>query len=173
METDPLSIILVKADSKGDRLLFRYPFENGSESGLQPKRKNPYSIVIHEDLQEYKCDKTSNIENGHLVGFSDEVLSSLFAVKQALREKKFELKTNDVRFVGHPSVLKQSFSKDETNILINIVFALRASANHSIVRCYHDLSKRLAVALIHEENKSGYFTHEVKIMVTAHDEFTR
>jgi len=55
-------------------------------------------------------------------------------------------------------------------MLINIVFALQATASHSIVKCYHDLSRRLGVALRHEERRCGYVTEENKLMITAHDE---
>lgn len=56
--------------------------------------------------------------------------------------------------------------------LINMVFALHATASHSIVKCYYDLSKRLGVALRHEEKRCSYVTQETKIMITAHDEFS-
>lgn len=71
---------------------------------------------------------------GQLSGFTDEMLSTLFAVKAELCNKKFELKVNDVRFVGHPTLLPYRANKDDTAamILINIVFALQASASHSI-----------------------------------------
>lgn len=52
MEINPLSIILVKSDSKGDRMLFRYPHTTNHErdSSQCTKRKNPYSLIIAEDL---------------------------------------------------------------------------------------------------------------------------
>lgn len=51
MEINPLSIILVKRDSKGDRMLFRYPHmdNNKRDSNQCTKRKNPYSLIIAED----------------------------------------------------------------------------------------------------------------------------
>ena len=51
MEINPLSIILVKSDSKGDRMLFRYPHATNHQrdSNQFMKRKNPYSMVIAED----------------------------------------------------------------------------------------------------------------------------
>lgn len=62
------------------------------------------------------------------------MLSTLFAVKPELCNRKFELKVNDVRFVGHPTLLPYRTNKDDTAamILINIVFALQACASHSI-----------------------------------------
>lgn len=52
MEINPLSIILVKSDSKGDRLLFRYPhmMSHVRDSKQCTKRKNPYSLTTTEDL---------------------------------------------------------------------------------------------------------------------------
>ena len=50
-----------------------------------------------------------------------------------------------------------------------MVFALRANASQEIVKCYHDCSKRIAIALHFEEQRVGYLTAETKIM-TAHDD---
>lgn len=52
MGIHPLSIILVKSDSKGDRLLFRYPHMTNHvrDSSQCTKRKNPYSLTNTEDL---------------------------------------------------------------------------------------------------------------------------
>ncbi|XP_038212660.1 GATOR complex protein NPRL3 [Zerene cesonia] len=169
MEVNPLNIFFVKSDSKGDRLLFRYPYttENKDES-KQKKcgRHNPYAINSTEDLLQNPQSQTSNICKGQLSGFTDEMLSTLFAVKAELCNRKFELKVNDVRFVGHPTLLHDTAAM----ILINIVFALQASASHSIVKCYYDLSKRLGKALRHEEKRCSYLTEEMKIMLAAHDE---
>uniref|UniRef100_A0A1B6LTL1 GATOR complex protein NPRL3 n=1 Tax=Graphocephala atropunctata TaxID=36148 RepID=A0A1B6LTL1_9HEMI len=180
MEADPISVILVKSDSKGDRLLFRYPYTTDirSELNQQNRKKNPYSLNSSEDILQGPAPQTLNIDKGHLTGFTDEVLSTLFAVKQELCEVKFELKVNDVRFVGHPTLLQSSSRKGSSEskqsnpscVLINIVFALQAVANHSIVKCYYDLSRRLGVALRHEEKRCGYVTDEMKKMLLAHDE---
>lgn len=101
------------------------------------------------------------------------MLSTLFAVKAELCNQKFELKVNDVRFVSHPTLMQIKSGKDEQNgssILINIVFALYAQASYSIVKCYYELSKRLGTALVYEENRVGYFTDEMRLMVKTHDE---
>lgn len=95
---NPLSVILVKSDSKGDRLLFRfvvreaewcnvaiqlvlsfrYPYIPPSvdESSKQKKRHNPYSIGLIEDTHQNLESSPSGIGD-----MSDEVLSSLFACK--------------------------------------------------------------------------------------------
>ncbi|XP_014260628.1 GATOR complex protein NPRL3-like [Cimex lectularius] len=173
MDADPLSVILVKRDSKGDRLLFRYPCEKvkGHENGQQSRRKNPYALTITEDIH---GPPPQNNENGCLGNFPDEVLSNLFAVKQELCEAKFELKVNNVRFVGHPTLVQPCSRRGKPPnrpiILINVVFALQAAANHSIVKCYYELSKRLGAALRHEERRCGYVNSEIKSMISAHDD---
>ncbi|XP_008214795.1 GATOR complex protein NPRL3 isoform X2 [Nasonia vitripennis] len=171
MEINPLSIILVKSDSKGDRMLFRYPHATNHQrdSSQCLKRKNPYSMIIAEDsLQSMPFPNPSN---GNLTGLSDEVLSTLFAVKPELCECKFELKLNDVRFVGHPTLLPSRGPKEvNSSMLFNVVFALQAQASHSVVKCYYDLSRRLGIALRHEERRCGFLTEEIKIMVSTHDE---
>ncbi|XP_076644142.1 GATOR complex protein Nprl3 [Halictus rubicundus] len=173
MEINPLSTILVKSDSKGDRLLFRYPHiaKHIRDSNQCTKRKNPYSLTIAEDSLQSLPFSTSNVSNGNLTGVTDEVLSTLFAVKPELCEQKFELKVNDVRFVGHPTLVPSRGLKEvNSSMLFNIVFALPAQASHSIVKCYYDLSKRLGIALRHEEKRCGFLTYEIKIMVSTHDE---
>lgn len=179
-EADPISVILVKSDSKGDRLLFRYPYLTGnrSEPNEQHRTKNPYALNSPEDLLQGPVPPSNNLDKGHLNGFTDEVLSTLFAVKQELCEAKFELKVNDVRFVGHPTLLQSSFRNSSSEgkptnpscVLINVVFALQAVANHSIVKCYYDLSKRLGVALRHEEKRCGYVTDQMRQIILVHDE---
>ncbi|XP_023015389.1 GATOR complex protein Nprl3 [Leptinotarsa decemlineata] len=175
MEVSPISIILVKSDSKGDRLLFRYPFhiqKNRETSSSQ--RKNPYTLPITEDLLQSPAQLCSNINRENLTGFTDEVLSSLFVVKKELCNKKFELKVNDVRFVSHPTLLqlrnKQEKEDGSGIMLVNIVFALQALASHSVVKCYHDLSKRMGIVLKYEEKRCGYVSEQTQLMTTAHDD---
>ncbi|XP_068218256.1 GATOR1 complex protein NPRL3 isoform X1 [Palaemon carinicauda] len=180
MDVNPLGIILVKNGSRGDRLLFRYPFSGEPilETKAKNKRRNPYSLIEESSATTTPLPQTSNISNGKLAGFSDKVMSNLFAVKNELGDKKFELKVNDVRFVGHPVLLNaqeiqdrpQERRRTSTIILFNIVFALKATLDHDAVDCYHDLSMRLGLALRHEEYRCQFLSLEAKIMVAAHDE---
>lgn len=94
-------------------------------------------------------------------------------MKAELCNQKFELKVNDVRFVAHPTLMQSKSGKEEpsgSSILINIVFALYAQASYSIVKCYYELSKRLGNALVYEENRVGYLTDEMKLILKTHDE---
>jgi nitrogen permease regulator 3-like protein len=105
MEVNPLSIILVKSDPKGDRLLFRYPHVQTQNDQIQRKIPSNYYAMPNDDILQNPLPQTSNIYQGQLSGITDEVLSTLFAVKTELCNKKFELKVNDVRFVGHPTLM--------------------------------------------------------------------
>lgn len=113
MEVNPLSVILVKSDSKGDRLLFRYPFSSDKKPVKNQKlnKKNPYALIFNEDLLQPSSLLTSNVVKGNLTGLTDELLSKLFAVKPELYERKFELKINDVRFVGHPTLFHSGLDR--------------------------------------------------------------
>lgn len=66
MEVNPLSIILVKSDSKGDRLLFRYPFVITNNESNQKKKRHPYSLITQEDILQSPLPQTSNIHQGNL-----------------------------------------------------------------------------------------------------------
>lgn len=151
MEVSPLCIILVKSDSKGDRLLFRYPFQTQhNNEPSSTRRKNPYTLPVVDDLLQSPNQPYSNINKENLTGFTDEVLSSLFAVKTELCNRKFELKVNDVRFVSHPTLLQlrnKQEKEDESGMLINIVFALQALASHSVGKQF--IKKYLILYLIY------------------------
>ncbi|KXJ73933.1 hypothetical protein RP20_CCG014729 [Aedes albopictus] len=175
MEVNPLSIILVKSDSKGDRLLFRYPYNvpQQFQASVIPARKTPYSIVNSaDDILQNAPPTVSNICFDQLYGISDDVLATLFAVKSELCNQKFELKVNDVRFVSHPTLVKLDGDdqKSSAYFRINVVFALHAQASYSIVKCYYELSKRIGVALLYEEKRAGYLSNEMKMMVASMDE---
>ncbi|MEQ2244796.1 Nitrogen permease regulator-like 3, partial [Ilyodon furcidens] len=121
--------------------------------------------------------------------FSDSTLATILATKSDICGKKFELKIDNVRFVGHPTLLQHSpsihpafiqVSKTDpspkrdmpTMILFNVVFALRANADPSVISCMHNLSRRIAIALQHEERRCQYLTREAKLMLAMQDEIT-
>lgn len=217
--TSPLAIFLVKSGSKGDRLLFRYPYEitDGNHNRRRPsadKRQsnltkklvisNPYLSLQPEDFMntlpldshvKEMRDGQLNLKSSHqslehrhvidpyvstVISLSDKVLSDLFAVKPTLCGQKFEVKINDIRFVGHPISLASGHSDGGNNYCIknrekdlltfNVVFAVRANASHDIVNCYHDCSQRIAIALQFEENRVSYLSMETKAMLKVHDE---
>ena len=101
---DPLCIILVKSGAHGGKLLFKYPFNNHPALLTSPNnfvRENPYALTISEDLLNQRVNvEPTNIKDDQLDGLSDETLANLFSVSKDMCGAKFELKLNDVRFVG-------------------------------------------------------------------------
>ena len=181
---DPVAVLLVSKGSRGDKLLFRYPVDDGtideaqaallssnrgavvdetllqanasssavsagnapnhvvltvskknashplpqpqqqqqhrfhanslsSSSTTMPYNQNPYTLPAmgEEPPPQTSTTRSAKVPNtclgpdGSLVGISDRILGNLLAVKQELCGGKFELKVNDVVFVGHPKLL--------------------------------------------------------------------
>ena len=162
-------------------LLLRYPHSTvvPPTPTHTPARRNPYSMIISEDLLNHRADvEPSNIKDCQLTGFSDETLANIFAVSKSLCGSKFELKLNDVRFVGHPISLEpdENVEKDPRRTpltMFHVVFALRAQCNYSIIPCYHELSERLGVILKREEERVGYLTQQMRCLMDIQDEVGR
>uniref|UniRef100_A0A7N8XBA7 GATOR complex protein NPRL3 n=1 Tax=Mastacembelus armatus TaxID=205130 RepID=A0A7N8XBA7_9TELE len=189
-KTSPISVILVSSGSRGNKLLFRYPFQRVAEypSSLTAKQRNPYALNTAgdglEDQDGDSRDQSSLTDEQLVAGFSDIILSTILATKSDMCGKKFELKIDNVRFVGHPTLLQHppviQVSKTDpspkrempTMILFNVVFALRTNADPSVISCMHNLSRRIAIALQHEERRCQYLTREAKLMLAAQDEIT-
>lgn len=49
---------------------------------------------------------------------------------------------------------------------------LQANADPSVISCMHNLSRRIAIALQHEERRCQYLTREAKLMLAVQDELT-
>uniref|UniRef100_A0A8C1DPL2 GATOR complex protein NPRL3 n=2 Tax=Cyprinus carpio TaxID=7962 RepID=A0A8C1DPL2_CYPCA len=176
-KTSPISVILVSSGSRGNKLLFRYPFQRVSEntSSATSKQRSPYVLNTSGDSIE---DQDGDSR------FSDIILATILATKSDMCGKKFELKIDNVRFVGHPTLLQPphtpQVSKTDpspkrelpTMILFSVVFALRANADASVINCMHNLSRRIAIALQHEERRCQYLTREAKLMLAVQDEVT-
>lgn len=81
-------------------------------------------------------------KKNYLCRFSDSILANILAVKQDLCRKPFDLKIDDVRFVGYPMSLDPSKSKPGAHQIIsfNITFVLRVCVKYfthfSILSCY-------------------------------------
>ena len=69
-------------------------------------------------------NEPTNIKDGRLVGFTDEILANMFEVARELCGSKFELKVNDVRFVGHPVSLEPSKGQLQNMFAIHFMFNL-------------------------------------------------
>ncbi|XP_069785241.1 GATOR1 complex protein NPRL3 isoform X2 [Narcine bancroftii] len=174
-DADPISVILVSSGSRGNKLLFRYPFQRHPEQPGEQSSKPRSPYAFHSPAE------SADIQDGDS-RFSDVMLATILATKSDMCGKKFELKIDNVRFVGHPTLLQQPLGfqvskldpspKREmpTMILFNVVFALRANADPSVIGCMHTLSRRIAVVLQHEERRCQYLTREAKLMLAIQDE---
>ncbi|XP_053550477.1 GATOR complex protein NPRL3 isoform X3 [Bombina bombina] len=172
--TSPISVILVSSGSRGNKLLFRYPFQRSAEQHSS-QTDNPRSCYALNNTGENTDDPDGDSR------FSDVILATILATKSDMCGKKFELKIDNVRFVGHPTLLQHApcqVSKTDpspkreipTMILFNVVFALRANADPSVISCLHNLSRRIAIVLQHEERRCQYLTREAKLILAIQDE---
>ncbi|XP_066546392.1 GATOR1 complex protein NPRL3 isoform X5 [Amia ocellicauda] len=151
-KTSPISVILVSSGSRGNKLLFRYPFQRVPESTASQttKLRSPYALNTVGDVTE---DQDGDSR------FSDVILATILATKSDMCGKKFELKIDNVRFVGHPTLLQHGHT-------------IQANADPSVISCMHNLSRRIAIALQHEERRCQYLTREAKLMLAMQDEVT-
>ncbi|XP_077475838.1 GATOR1 complex protein NPRL3 isoform X1 [Stigmatopora argus] len=175
-KSNPISVILVSSGSRGNKLLFRYPFQKAAQcaSSHPAKPRNRYALNTTREVEDQDGDSR----------FSDSILATILATKSDMCGKPFELKIDNVRFVGHPTLLQHppviQMSKSDpspkrempTMILFNVVFALRANADPTIISCMQNLSRRIAIALQHEERRCQYLTREAKLMLAVQDEIT-
>ena len=97
--------------------------------------KLPAEDILDEDVLEEK-HASANLRAETLAEFPSKVLSNMFAVHAKLCDRKFELKINDVRFVGHPISLKvkpgeaRNFARDiKSNITMFQVRGIHIKTN--------------------------------------------
>ncbi|XP_028395265.1 GATOR complex protein NPRL3-like isoform X2 [Dendronephthya gigantea] len=176
---EPISVILVTAGSRGEKLLFRYPFCQDKYVEVTACQEEQ---VIGDESEKSSENKIRSLSFARKAcqNYSDKTLANILTPGEKLCGKKFELRIDDVLFVGHPTLVTrptQTQGNDaqtkaaSTNIkMFNIVFALQADVDSSVCECYHELSQRISIALKHEELRCGYFSTERQTMLAIHDE---
>ncbi|XP_046845684.1 GATOR complex protein NPRL3-like isoform X2 [Xenia sp. Carnegie-2017] len=155
----PVNIILVTAGSRGEKLLFRYPYNE---------------LMNHNDDE----NGSKSIASEKKLSYLDKTLANVLTPGEKLCGKKFELRIDDILFIGHPTLVSHNSFNQRNDIkvdvddikLFNIVFALQADVDYSICESYHDLSHKISTALKHEELRCGYFSSERQTMLEIHDE---
>lgn len=132
------------------------------------------SLIVSYEVPKYDYSLVAKDEL--LTGFSDKVLANLLApTKPDFCGQKFEVKINDVIFVGFPTVVNvmkdclQSHGLQQTDFTFNVVFALREWVSIELIATYQDLSRQLAVALCHEEHRVGYLSNQKQMMLGIQD----
>ncbi|XP_052791015.1 GATOR complex protein NPRL3-like [Mya arenaria] len=177
-QNELLSILFVTSGTRGDRLLFKYPLDTQFRKASGKGRpKNPYAVQVSEDFKGLKEQLTSS--DGILAGLSDVTLANFLGVKSVLCGQKFNVKIEDLRFVGFPLLLEEGPDKSGAGnksghkiLSFNIMFVLQASFGPWVVSCYQDLAQQITVALRHEERRCQYLSTQAKVMTTVHDEVT-
>uniref|UniRef100_A0A2I3HGC8 GATOR complex protein NPRL3 n=1 Tax=Nomascus leucogenys TaxID=61853 RepID=A0A2I3HGC8_NOMLE len=148
-DTSPISVILVSSGSRGNKLLFRYPFQRSQEHPASQTNK-PRSRYAVNNTGDHADDQDGDSR------FSDVILATILATKSEMCGQKFELKIDNVRFVGHPTLLQHALGQ--------------ANADPSVINCLHNLSRRIATVLQHEERRCQYLTREAKLILALQDE---
>lgn len=93
-ETSPLGIFFVKSGSDGNKLLFRYPYDESFYEDAD-LLGSPYDDITEQDRLQIR----------NVISESDEALCNIFSVNPNLCGQKLEIKINNVRHVCHPMSL--------------------------------------------------------------------
>ncbi|ESO10696.1 hypothetical protein HELRODRAFT_190138, partial [Helobdella robusta] len=178
MNSDPVCILLASTWTGGEKLLFRYPnsVKNAESRDVLAILSNHYYALKPSLTPSYSvCNESglSSIKNGVLVGFEDPVLANLLlTVNTHICTHKYEIKINDVLFVGYSNKLckKKTLEKQESlSIYFNVVFALRSNVDPYFIDVYQDLSQQISHAIIHEESRVGYLSVEKQAILELHE----
>ncbi|OQR83762.1 hypothetical protein ACHHYP_14312 [Achlya hypogyna] len=131
--------------------------------------------------------------DSHISAFhrlSSALVAKLFRPKNALCNQTFELVIDDLRFVSHPVAINVQPSATQGHretSMFNVIFALDETKFHmemmdpSYVRrdhkkrveAYAQVAAQLANALLHEENRVGFVTKEVRELLHIRDEIAQ
>ncbi|XP_066914033.1 GATOR1 complex protein NPRL3-like [Clytia hemisphaerica] len=191
-EEDPISIFLVISGSRGQRMLFRYPFQETSvsygKSINSPQRiksisedifQNPYRLNTQSSSNQESTKNQSVLNGGSIYGFSDSELASLMAPKSILCDQKFELKIGHVKLIGYPVQVRtdgtcsgfqdllelESLDNDVMINMVNVVMAIHANVDATVASHYQNICMMLGKALRHEEKRVRYLSNQHEIMV--------
>ncbi|XP_065653440.1 GATOR1 complex protein NPRL3-like [Hydra vulgaris] len=181
-ENTPISILLVVSGSRGERLLYRYPFNDPccehvqtNKNNLKSSFKSPYARVKSPHVA---LSQTHFLQNGELYGFSDVLLATLLVPK--IVETNFEVKIDKLKLVGYPVLMTgyednafedcvieddHPLNEDVTNKIIHVVFALHSNTDDFVVKHYQNICRMIGKALRHEEKRCRYFSTQREIML--------
>ena len=179
-ESNPISIILITSGSRGQRLLFRYPY-TATDTNPQPipqKRMivsensfsagyNPYQLIKPENASESPWQQNF-IKDGKLYGIKDSLLATILAPKLTLCDQNFELKIERIKLVGHPilvthddeSGFEHCLVTDDSKLtedvmikMVHVVIVVHCKTDVRIIAHYQNICRMLGKALRHEEKR--------------------
>ena len=118
-------------------------------------------------------------ETNVFLGLDVAFLADVLAPKQALCEKKFQLRIQNVEFLGHPTLLnsgsdllrfaQQSKSANGTGggtyHMFNIVLAFNSPSTHNLDLIYQNIILKVTAALKYEQARRSYVMNEIELIL--------
>ncbi|XP_003383272.2 PREDICTED: nitrogen permease regulator 3-like protein [Amphimedon queenslandica] len=138
MAVKPQAVALVSSGSRGNKLLFY-------DSGIA---------------------KPHSLESELLNKLPQRTLAEILASCAVMQDRKFELRVDEWKFVGHPFLLQTS----SWSISFNIAFVLQSTCSPEAVGSYNSLSRALGAALIHEEHRTEFFKNQYALLMQISDQ---
>ncbi|NWH30644.1 NPRL3 protein, partial [Chloropsis hardwickii] len=193
--TSPISVILVSSGSRGNKLLFRFPFQRGAEHPAAQDSKCRRRELRLPRARSSECFGGVPFENCNNFcfsssRFSDVILATILATKSDMCGKKFELKIDNVRFVGHPTLLQHAlgqvrvrsplgtcllhklpgFSQETWFFFFFFFFFFLANADPSVFFFFFFFFFFIAIVLQHEERFFFFFFFFFFLILAIQDE---
>lgn len=145
-----IGIALVVDDvRKGFKLAFRYPVV-------------PKGSLCSRTMQFHE------IESG--------LFAKLFRPKSVLCNQTFELIIDGLHFVSYPVLVNRNEHKSKDTTMFNVVIALdeqHSTGSTSKIDAFRDITSQIVNAMLHEEMRTGFVSHEVRILLNADDELSQ
>ncbi|XP_065318961.1 GATOR1 complex protein NPRL3-like [Gordionus sp. m RMFG-2023] len=177
-EDELIGIFFAVSGSRGDRILFKYPYFS-LNNYYYDDIDNDYHAIEYEEissiilksryrrLHDYNSSKTNH-------KFIDLLLATFLCVKSESYFKLFEVKIDDVNYVGYPFLLKIEMPENKIQSF-NIVFAFKTFENTKktfLSNNYQMISKNLAIILQNKQFENEYLTNNIRKMFHIIDEYS-
>jgi hypothetical protein len=126
--------------------------------------------------------------DGKYLGFEAAFLADILSPKSALCDKKFQLKINQISFIGHPTLLNVDrpnsgliYSRKIQNLIVqnkklspltmfHLVFAMSNCVQDEIDLVYDHCLLKITTGFKFEQMKRGYIRSETEKIITIRDE---
>uniref|UniRef100_A0A1I7X7U4 GATOR complex protein NPRL3 n=1 Tax=Heterorhabditis bacteriophora TaxID=37862 RepID=A0A1I7X7U4_HETBA len=190
----PMGVILTTKSAAGDRLLFLHPgvsddsnlshmesvdsrTENESRSKMAhlstpAQSSQPPILMTFQNIE-----KSGEISFPTQFGLSSNMLANILSVKDSSCDQPFEMKIDNVRFVGFPKKVSPFFPSTALQMsetieidVFSIVFILPSNVDSHLVESFQMLSKKLATAIDALQTLHGYLIDQCEIMRSVLDE---
>ncbi|KAB0401613.1 hypothetical protein E2I00_007271, partial [Balaenoptera physalus] len=171
--TSPISVILVSSGSRGNKLLFRYPFQRSQEhpASQTSKPRSRYAVnSTREHAEDQDGDSSLKVTLRKESVCSCLVSMVLFPSQRAVSSRRWavgcrrtvfqgETPTGEAKSSGCGGCVSQNVfdgigvGSACATIELAVASLLQANADPSVINCLHNLSRRIATVLQHEERR--------------------